>query len=79
MEAVIILGLLACIPAKIAMDKGRNFVLWFVYAFFLWLIALVHSLVIKPNAKADGYKECKFCKSAINELATTCKFCSKDQ
>lgn len=76
---IIVLGLLACIPAKIAMEKGRSFLPWFIYGFFLWLIALIHSLCIKPNGKAEGYKECKYCKSAIHELATACKFCTKEQ
>ncbi len=40
-------ALLALIPAKIAGDKGRSFGLWWVYGFFLWLIALIHAAVIE--------------------------------
>jgi uncharacterized protein (DUF983 family) len=43
---VIIAGL-AFIPAYIAAKKGRNFGLWYIYGFFLWLIALIHSLCIR--------------------------------
>ena len=78
MEALIILGLLACIPAKIAQGKGRNAVLWFVYGLFFFLIALIHSLFLKPNAKASGYKQCKSCLSAVHELASKCKHCGSD-
>lgn len=75
MEALIILAILACIPAKIAQDKGRNPALWFVYGFFLFLIALIHSLFLKPNASALGYKKCLHCLSAIPEMAMKCKYC----
>jgi hypothetical protein len=40
---------LAFIPAKIAQGKGRSFGPWYVYGFFLFLIALIHSLVMKPK------------------------------
>lgn len=78
MEALIILAVLACIPAKIAQDKGRNPVLWFVYGFFLFLIALIHSLFLKPNAKAEGYKLCKGCLSVVPEMASKCRYCGND-
>jgi hypothetical protein len=49
---------LVFVPAMIARQKGRSFGLWFVYSFFLWIIALVHSLLAKdkgakPAAAAD--------------------------
>jgi len=75
MELIIIMSLLAAIPTKLAYDKGRNPWLWFVYSFFFWIIALVHSLFIKPNANAVGYKSCKNCLSVVPELAGKCKHC----
>ena len=42
-------GLLALIPALIAKNKGRNFWLWMLYGFFLFLIALIHSLHLKKQ------------------------------
>lgn len=35
--------LLALIPANIAKQKGRNFVQWWAYGFFLWIIAVIHA------------------------------------
>lgn len=78
MEALIILAVLAAIPAKIAQDKGRSPVLWFVYGFFLFLIALIHSLFLKPNSSALGYKKCLYCYEAIPEMASKCKYCGSD-
>ena len=37
---------LACIPAKIAQRKGYSFGLWWVYGFFLFIIAIIHVSVI---------------------------------
>lgn len=79
MEALIILSLLACIPAYIAYNKGRNAGIWFVYGFVFWLIALIHSLFIKPNANAAGYKACKDCGSVIEATAKRCKYCTAEQ
>lgn len=79
MEAVILLSTLACIPAYIAYNKGRSFLLWFAYGFVFWLIALIHSLFIKPNANAEGYKACKDCGSVIEAAAKRCKFCTAEQ
>ena len=38
----------ALIPAFIAQSKGRSFLGFYVYGFFFWLIALIHSLVMEP-------------------------------
>ena len=39
---------IALIPAFIAQSKGRSFLGFYVYGFFFWLIALIHSLVMEP-------------------------------
>ncbi|MEP9376209.1 hypothetical protein ABLE91_05825 [Aquabacter sp. CN5-332] len=45
----VLIGLgLAFIPAKIAENKGREFFPWYFYGFFLFLIALIHSFLLKP-------------------------------
>lgn len=36
------------IPAYIAYRKGRNFKLWFIYAYPFFIIAMIHAIVIKP-------------------------------
>jgi hypothetical protein len=42
--------LLGLVPASIAQSKGRNFAQWWVFGTYLWLIALIASLVIQPKA-----------------------------
>lgn len=42
-------ALLALIPAFIAKRKGRNFWVWMLYGFLLFLIALIHSLLLKKQ------------------------------
>lgn len=45
-----IIGLLiGLIPAFIAKNKGRYFIKWWIYGTYLFLIALIHSLVISPD------------------------------
>ncbi len=38
---------LGLIPAFIASRKGRSFWLWWLYGWMLFIVALIHSLVIK--------------------------------
>lgn len=47
MEVLVICAIIGLIPAFIASSKGRNFVLWWLYGAALFIIALIHSLVIK--------------------------------
>lgn len=42
---------LGLIPATIAKNKGYNFWLWWLYGFFLWLVAVIHACVL-PNKYA---------------------------
>jgi hypothetical protein len=51
---LVIAALLALIPANIAKNKGRSFGLWWVYGFFLFLIALIHSLVMKDKSQGNN-------------------------
>ncbi|MDB5441019.1 MAG: putative phage-like rane protein [Caulobacteraceae bacterium] len=53
---VMVLGL---IPAIIAENKGRNFLLWYIYGAALFILAFVHSTELKPFA--GGSAECPHC------------------
>lgn len=46
---ILILMLIGLIPAFIAKNKGRYFIKWWIYGTYLFLIALIHSLVISPD------------------------------
>lgn len=49
MEFLILIAVLGCIPAAIANSKGRDFATWWLYGAALFIVALIHSLLLKPS------------------------------
>lgn len=50
---IVILLAVALIPAYIAKNKGRSFLNWYFYGVFLWLFALIHSILLKPLSESE--------------------------
>lgn len=46
--ALVFATILGLIPAYIAHRKGRSFGLWWIYGAMLFIVALFHSLMLKP-------------------------------
>ncbi len=47
----VIVFFIGLIPAIIASGKGKSFFLWWIYGMAIFIVALPHSLIIKPNQK----------------------------
>ena len=69
---VLLLLVLALIPATIAKKKGENFIGWYIYGVLLWIVALIHSIVMKDKSG----RQCPMCKEWIKEEAIVCKHCN---
>jgi hypothetical protein len=52
MAVLLIAIVIGLIPAAFAAAKGRNFVAWWIYGSALFIIALPHALLMKPDEKA---------------------------
>jgi hypothetical protein len=79
-EALQLSILIGLIPAFIAQRKGKSFLLWWFYGAMLFIVALPHSLWVKPdNQKVTlgSVKNCFYCKELIKQEAKVCQHCGK--
>lgn len=47
---IIILLIIALIPANIAKNKGKNFWIWYAYGIALWIVALIHAVSLNDKS-----------------------------
>lgn len=85
MEFLVIVVLIGLLPAAIASGKGRSFFAWWIYGALLFIVALPHALIIRPNVrvierrqKVDGdLKNCPHCDELIKRKARLCRYCQQ--
>ena len=82
MEFIIFAAILGVVVGMIAKSKGYDFFPWWLYGALIFIVAIVHVLIIKPNeghaekeALASGGKKCPMCAEIVKEGAKVCRFC----
>jgi len=67
------LMLLALIPAKIAADKGRSFLEWYLFGIIFFIAALPAAVLAR-----DERAVCPLCRETVKDEAVVCPHCQRE-
>ena len=70
---VMLLLLIALLPASIARAKGRSFGSWYIGGVLFWIIALPASIIV-----SDARPRCPECAEIVQPLAHVCPHCHSE-
>ena len=73
-EMIAVAVIIGLIPAVIAKNKGREFLLWWLFGAAMWIIAFPMSLMLKDQSG----KQCPKCKEYVDKNAVICKHCKSE-
>ena len=84
LETLQLAVLIGLIPAFIARNKGKSFLLWWLYGAMLFIVALPHAILMKPDNRKSGQertsralKRCFYCAESIEREAKVCQYCGR--
>lgn len=66
-------ALLGLIPAILAHRKGHDFIVWWIFGAFLWIIAIVAVFLVK-----DKRPKCPECREPVQRDAARCPHCQAE-
>jgi len=82
MHVLIPAMIIGLIPAYIASQKGRSFILWWFFGAMLFIVALPVSIIIKPDehliALKKGLIQCPHCAEWVRKDARVCRYCNRE-
>jgi hypothetical protein len=67
---IVVLAVIAFLPAWIAGRKGQGFWTYYVFGLLLWLVAVPVALLVK-----DKRRRCPACAEVVRPEATVCPHC----
>jgi hypothetical protein len=81
LTSVVFLTLLSFLVARRAMNKGRNFWIWFLYTYTAAYLAIVHVCFLSEDENGELHREglckCPFCGMHVSPEAKSCPICRR--
>jgi hypothetical protein len=83
---ILVAMVLGALVGVIAQAKGRGFFGRWIYGTLLFVVAIIHVLVIRPNATGvearalvgGDTRKCPHCAEIIKAEAKVCRYCGRD-